>query len=138
MSSRSPLRWDRTVLVSQLVSGVACLLVSVAWIGPGLFVIGTAYVVAASALLGAVYARESLTYAQEALAWAPPWLLAVALWAFLAAQFDGGSSESDWLLELWFGLAIATPSYLVWQLLALAVRQVMAGGAPVRDGVSRD
>lgn len=138
MSSRGPLKFERTVLVSQLAAGAACLLVGLAWIGPGLFVIGTAYVVAASAILGAVYARENLTYAQEALAWATPWLLAVALWAFLAAQSDGGSSESDWLLELWFGLAIATPCYLVWQLLALAVRQVMSGAAPVRDGVSRD
>ena len=109
------------------------------WAGrPGLFLIGTTYVVAASVFLGAVYVRESLTYAQEALAWATPWLVAVALWALLAAQVDGGSSESGWLLELWLGLAIATPGYLVWQLLALAVRQVMAGAAPVRYDVSRD
>lgn len=139
MSSRSlPLTVDRLLLVSNLASGAACLLVGLAWIGPGLFVIGMAYVVAASVFLGAVYARESLTYAQEALAWTTPWLGSVVLWAWLAAQVGGGSSEPPWLMELWFGLVIATPCYLLWQLLALAIRQVMAGAAPVRDGVSRD
>lgn len=126
-SSRSSLRVDRPVLLSNLIAGAALLLVAVVWIGPWVPVIGVAYVVAGSMFLAAVHARrEALTYGQEALAWATAWLVAVALWALIGSQIGGVDSGSGWPLNLVFGLVIATPSYLVWQIVALAVRQFMA------------
>src|SRR5690606_24265726 len=89
-----------------------------------LAVLGAAYVAAASVFLAAVYARRALTRRQEAAAWVAPWLAAVALWTWVLAGVEGGTSS--WLLAVWFGLVVATPCYLAWQALALAVRQLMA------------
>jgi hypothetical protein len=71
--------------------------------------------------LAAVYARDALTWRQEVLAWATPWAVAVGLWTEIGAAFG----EPSWL-SLWFGLLIATPCYLAWQIVALAVRQLLA------------
>lgn len=133
-------RLDRPVLVSNIVSGALWLLLLAApwpdrfgsWV---LFGIGAVYVVAGSVFLAAVYAREILTMGQEALAWAIPWLVAVALWAVLLAATFLENSVSDWLMALYGGLSIATPCYLAWQIVALAVRQLMgwlSGPAPSR------
>ncbi len=120
-------RFDPPVLVSNLVSGAACLLLTFPFVpSPPLFLIGAVYVAAASAFLAAVCAREALTRRQEALAWVVPWLVAVALWAAVGAGIEGGNSGSGWLLWGWFGLCLGTPCYLEWQIGALAVRQLMA------------
>jgi hypothetical protein len=127
------LKVDRPVLVSNLIAGVVWLLLAVLWIGPWLPIVGALYVVAGSVFLAAVYMRDTLSHGQEALAWATPWLVAVALWALVGAQIGGGYSASGWLLDVWFGFMVATPCYLVWQVLALALRQFMAwrsGTAP--------
>jgi hypothetical protein len=119
---------DRRVLVGNLVSGALWLLLLAgpwgAVQGWGLFLVGTAYVAAGSVFLAATYGRDALTRRHEALAWAAPWLAAVALWALVGAGIGGGSS--GWLLPLWFGLLIGTPCYLAWQIVALAVRQLLA------------
>lgn len=123
-------RLDRSVLVSSIVSGALWLLLPAvlwsdqfgSWV---LFGVGAVYVVAGSVFLAAVYAREVLTMGQEALAWAAPWLVAVALWTLLLAAFDFESSVSSWLLALFAGLCIGTPCYLAWQIVALAVRQLV-------------
>lgn len=133
-------RLDRPVLVSNIVSGALWLLpLAVPWGGGfGSWVlvgIGAVYVVAGSVFLAAVYAREVLTMGQEALAWATPWLVAVALWTVLLAAIFFENSVSDWLLALFVGLAIGTPCYLAWQIVALAVRQLvgwLSGTAPSR------
>jgi hypothetical protein len=116
-------RLDGPVLVSNLVSG-ALLLVVLAFLAWPLAVVGAAYVAAASVFLAAVYTRKALTRRQEATAWAAPWLAAVALWTWVGAGIEGGASSS--FLTLWFGLVFATPSYLGWQALALAARQLLA------------
>ena len=116
-------RLDRPVLVGNLVSG-ALWLALLAFDSPVLSLVGAAYVAAGSVFLAAIYAREALTRRQEALAWAAPWLVAVALWTWIGASVEGGTSGV--LLTLWFGLVIATPCYLAWQLVALAVRNLVA------------
>ena len=124
-------RLDRPVLVSNLLSGALWLspLTLLSW---PLFLIGAVYVVAGSVFLGAVYAREDLTRPQEALAWTAPWLAAVLLWMVIAAGFSFANPASYYPAFLGFGLVIGTPSYLAWQVVALAVRQFMtwrAGGS---------
>jgi hypothetical protein len=131
-------RLDRSVLVSSIVSGALWLLLVAAlwsdrfgsWV---LFGMGAVYVAAGSVFLAAVYACEVLTMGQEALAWVTPWLVAVALWTLLLAAFDFENSVSSWLLALFAGLCIGTPCYLAWQIVALAVRQLvgwLSGTAP--------
>ncbi|QIX28274.1 hypothetical protein ncot_18015 [Nocardioides sp. JQ2195] len=121
-TQQTPGRVDGPVLVSNLVAG-ACFLVVLALLSWPLAVLGAVYVAAASVCLAAVYARPALTRRQEAAAWVVPWLVAVALWAWVGgAGTDGGT----WLLNVWFGFVIATPCYLVWQTSALAVRQLLA------------
>lgn len=119
-------RLDGPVLVSNLVSGAFLLLV-LAFLSWPLAVVGAAYVAAASVFLAAVYARTALSRRLEAAAWVAPWLAAVALWTWVAAGIEGGTST--WLLTAWFGLVIATPCYLGWQAVALAVRQLLASRA---------
>lgn len=121
-------RLDRPVLVSNLAVGALGLLV-LAFMSWPVAVLGAVYVVAASVFLAAVYARETLTRRQEALAWAVPWLLATALWSWIIAASDPGNEggTSGWLAAVWFGLVIATPSCLAWQLGALAVRATRYG-----------
>lgn len=117
-------RLDRSVLVGDLVAG-ALLLVVLALLATWVLVLlGAAYVVAASVLLAAFYGRGSFSRRQEALVWVVPWLGAVLLWMWVGAQIGGGSATLS-LLNLWFGLVVATPCYLAWQLLAVAVRQLV-------------
>jgi hypothetical protein len=126
-------RLDRPVLVGNLVSGAALCLLPLAFGSWPLSLIGAVYVAAASVFLAAVYAREALTRGQEALAWATPWLVAVSLWTLLIAGFGSLSSVSGWFFSLIFGLCIGTACYLAWQILALAVRQLvgwLSGTAP--------
>jgi hypothetical protein len=123
-------RLDRSVLVGSIVSGALwLLLVAVLWSDQFgswvLFGMGAVYVAAGSVFLAAVYAREALTMGQEALAWVAPWLVTVALWTLLLAAFDFENSVSSWLLALFAGLCIGTPCYLAWQIVALAVRQLV-------------
>ncbi len=81
--------------------------------------IGAAYVAVGSVVLAAVYARETLNTRQEIGSWAGVWLLAVALCAWIIFT-------PSILLAVVFGaLALGTVCFLVWQLLALAVRQVL-------------
>jgi hypothetical protein len=128
---RAPARLDRRVLTANLIAGAMWLLL-LAFASWPLALIGAAYVAAGSVFLAAVLARDTLTRRQEALAWAAPWLVAVALWTWLGAETDGGTSYG--LQTLWFGLVIATGCYLAWQIVALAVRQLMAWRAgPASD-----
>ncbi len=118
-------RLDRPVLVGNLVSG-GLWLSPLAFLSPILFVIGAVYVVSGSVFLAAVYARPVLTGKQEVLAWVAPWLLAVALWAVLIGSSEFQNTVSHYLVALGVGLFIATPCYLAWQIVALAVRQFLA------------
>jgi len=119
---RTPaVRLDRPVLAGNLASG-AVLLAGGAVLSWPLALVGAAYVVAASVFLAWAYARAQLTRRQEAAVWAVPWLAAVALWWWVAAGIAGGPS----LLDLWLGLVVGTGCYLVWQVLALAARRLIA------------
>ena len=117
-------RFARPVLVGNLVAGAVWLLLLAAFGAWVLSLIGAVYVAVSSVFLAAVYGCDSLTVRQEVLAWVTPWLLAVTLWIWVGAGVEGATSS--WLLTLWFGLLIGTGCYLAWQLLALAVRQLMA------------
>lgn len=129
-TARQP-RLDRPVLAGNLVSGVLWLLVLALLGSWPLSLIGAAYVVAGSVFLAAVYAQDALTMRQEALAWAAPWLVAVAMWWVIFVQV-GGEPLGPYVLlaALWPALIIATPCFLAWQLVALAVRQLMAWKSP--------
>ncbi len=59
-------------------------------------------------------------------AWTAPWLAAVALWTDLVLGIDFEFAVSHYLFGLYVGLLIGTPCYLAWQIVALAVRQLMA------------
>jgi hypothetical protein len=126
------------VLVGNLVSGAVWLWpLAVPWTGIAswpMFVLGAVYVVAAGVFLAAVYARPVLTRRQEVLAWIAPWLAAVALWAVLIGSSEFENTVSHYLLALGVGLIIASPLYLVWQIVALAVRQLIAWRS---DGATR-
>lgn len=127
-------RLDRPALVSNILSGALwLLLLAVPGLGPfdgwTLLLIGAAYVIAGSVFFAAVYARCVLTRGQEVLAWIAPCLVAVALWASIGAGIDFENSVSGWFLTLFFGLYIGTPCYLVWQTVALVIRQLMAWGS---------
>lgn len=91
-----------------------------------LFVVGAVHVLFCSVFLAALYARPVLTRNQEVLAWVAPWLVAVALWAGLIGLTEFENSVSHYLMALRVGMVIATPCYLVWQVVALAVRQLLA------------
>jgi hypothetical protein len=120
----APPRVNRLILISHLVAGMVCQLLLVALGLWPLAVIGAGYVAVGSVVLAAVYAREMLTPRQEIGSWAGIWLLAVALWAWIL--FTPGI-----LLGLLFGaLAVGTVCFLVWQLLALAVRQLLVSRHP--------
>jgi len=116
---------DRPVLISNLISGAVCLapLAILSW---PLLLIGGLYVVAGAVFLSAVYGRSVLTRRLEVLAWIVPWIGAVALWSLLVGSSEFGNSVSHYLFGLYAGVLIATPSYLVWQMVALAARQFMA------------
>ena len=88
-----------------------------------LALMGLAYVVLVSLFFAVVYQRPTMSRRGEAAVWAGPWLVAVALWTWTGHGIEGGTSS--WPLTVWFGLAIATPCYLVWQALSLAVRQAL-------------
>jgi len=122
-TQQTPDSLDGPVFVSNVVAG-ALFLVLLAFLAWPLAVVGGCYVAAASLFLAWVYARPALTRRQEAAAWVAPWLAAVALWAWVLGGIDGGTST--WFLTALFGLVVATPCYLAWQALALAVRQLLA------------
>lgn len=96
-----------------------------------LAVIGAGYVAVGSVVLAVAYARETLTPWQEIGSWLGTWLLAVALWAWIGYEPGFGTL----LGALGFGFAIGTACFLVWQVVALAVRQVLvATSSSRRDG----
>jgi len=126
-------RLDRPTLVSNLVSGTLWLSpLAFPWSGTAvvgwpLFLIGAVYVVAGSLFLAVVYAHEARTTRQEVLAWIAPWLGAVALWMLIVIGVDFENAVSHYLFALYVGLLIATPCYLAWQIVALAIRQFLPG-----------
>jgi hypothetical protein len=125
----APARLDRAVLVGNLVSGAVWLWpLAVPWAlnSLPLFVLGTVYVLVCSVFLAAVYARPVLSRNQEVLAWVTPWLVAVALWAVLLVGTDFENTVWHYLTAISVAMFIATPCYLVWQISALAVRQLLA------------
>lgn len=117
---------NRDVLVSNLVAGGGLALLSLFFVGWGLPLVAMVYVGVSSMFLATTYARSSLSMKHEFLAWIAPWLLAVTLWTLVGASVEGPSGA---VLNLWFGFIVGTGCYLVWQMLALAVRQVLAARA---------
>ena len=115
-------RWDRTVLLSNVISGAGWV-VGLALLSWPLALVGAAYVAAGSVVLAACYAHDAPTRRREALAWATPWVAAVALWTWMFSGVSEGLLGR--LLSLVFAAVIATLCYLAWQLSALAVRQVL-------------
>ncbi|MGB0098652.1 MAG: hypothetical protein WBP61_00090 [Nocardioides sp.] len=133
-------RFDHPVLVSNLASGALWLLVPAALGAWPLSLIGGGYVLAGSLFLAAVYAGGSLSTKQEALTWVAPWLVAIALWALILTGLGSGGSAPELLIALGVGTVVATPCYVAWQAVALAIRQFMSWrhGTPVEDSAPKD
>lgn len=126
-------RFDRPVLVSNLVSGaVWCTLIAVASWPVALLVL--AYVLAVALFLAAVYARPALSRRQEALAWVAPWLVGVGLFLALLAGVDDGDGPAT-LAGFVSAAVVASVLFVGWQLVSLAVRQLMAWRRSVRGGL---
>lgn len=125
-SPRHRARFDRSVLVSNVVAGALWLLLPAALRAWPLSLIGALYVGAASLFLAAVYSHQVLGAAHEALAWAAPWLAAVGLWAVLIGEVEFGESSSHGFGSVLAGLVVGTLCFLCWQGLALAIRQFLA------------
>lgn len=124
-TQQPPGRLDGPVLVSNLVAGGFLLGVLAVSSWP-LALMGATYVAAASVFLAAVYARPALRRSQEAAAWVALWVAAIALWTGVLVGIAG---PATWFLNARIALVIATPSYVGWQALALAVRQLLASRA---------
>lgn len=133
-TSPAPTRLDGRVLAGNLIGGLF-MMIFLAFLSWPLALMGAVYVGVASVFFAAVYARPALSRIQEVMAWVAPWLVLAALWTWIAAATDAGTSS--WLLVVGFGFMIATPCYLSWQAAALAVRQVLASrGRPMAGGSS--
>jgi hypothetical protein len=119
-------RLDRRILVSNLVAGAVWLwpLAFASW---PLLLMGAAYVGTASVFLGAVYAREVRTPTLETAAWITPWLVAAGLWVWLMIGIEFENTVSHYAVGLGVGLFVATICYLLWQAVALMLRQVWPG-----------
>ncbi len=128
-------RLDRPVLVGNLGSGAIFLALTLGIGGPVLFLIGAAYVVAGSVFFAAAYARGALSVRQELFTWVAPWLAAVALWAVVISQVSGADQGTGTprVSAVAIALMLGTGCYLAWQIVALAIRQLMAwrSGRPV-------
>lgn len=133
LRARTTVHPDRSVLVSNLLSGALWLLLLVPWSEPAepggwlLVVSGAACIAGASVLLAAAYGRECVTRHQEAGSWVAAWLVPVAAWTVVSASMDNEDAPAlaSWGLAVCVGLVIGTGCFLVWQLVALAVRQLM-------------
>ena len=110
------------VLVAALASGAFWTALSAFTVAWPLVALAAGYVVVASAFLAAVYGRGEPTPRQEASAWIASWALAVVLWwsVLLAGPDDAVNGAG----ALGAGLLLATGCFLVWQLGALALRQL--------------
>jgi hypothetical protein len=117
---------NRSILLSNLIAGPVWLLPLFVLLAHwSMLLVVTMYVVAGSVFLAAVYAHEVVTRRQEALAWIGSWLVSVALWFFMGIGLSGENTVWGYLLCLFDALLVATPCYLAWQMVALAVRQLM-------------
>ncbi|GAB3995267.1 hypothetical protein [Nocardioides marmoraquaticus] len=114
------MRLDRPVLVSSLVAGSLWSLVPVIWLGAWvLAVIGLGYVVVVSLFFAAACSRP-LTIRQEAAVWLVPWVVAVAVWFAVLSPIDGPG-----VFAFLLALLLATPAYVVWQLTAVLLRELV-------------
>lgn len=132
------MRLDDRVLVGGLVAGGL-------WLVPMLFLawpvtlVGGAYVVVASVFLAAAYGRRPLARRQELLVWVAPWLLLVAWWLGVFWLTGGDDPEGEGVTidgAVWAGAiaaVLATICFLIWQLTALAVREVLRWFEPDDD-----
>jgi hypothetical protein len=131
-------RIDRPVLVSNAISGALWIIVALLpwngadydWSSLPLALVPTAYVAGMSWYLGSVYGRDALTVAQEAVAWIVPWLVGVALWSVLTVGLMFVNTPGHWAGGIAWALAVATPCYLAWQVVALVIRQLLSSRAP--------
>lgn len=114
-------RPDR-LFVSQVVAGVVLLGVLSVLSWP-LALIGLVYVMLASLFFSFAYRHAPLARDREALVWLSPWLVAVALWLWVFRNVEDGDSSRP--LSVFGAVLVATVCYLGWQLLALAVRQLL-------------
>lgn len=110
--------WDRVVLYGNLVAGALWLVVLVLQMWP-LAVPFAVQVAIGAPFLAVAYARGPMPPRQEALVWAVGWLSGVMVWAIVFRLMGGGG------LSLAYGLLPGTIFYILWQLTALGMRQLL-------------
>ena len=119
-------RFDRPVLVSNLLSGAVWLIVPTLTGAWAVTVVGLAYVVPASLFLARAHARGVAGRRRRVLVWSVVWLAAVLLWGTLIASLEFSNSPGDYVAGVTGGLLFGTMSVIAWQLVALAIRRFQA------------
>lgn len=123
--SRPRATLDRRILLGNLASGVLWLVPATVMSWPiGLF--GAAYVVVASLFFALAYAREPRSTRQQLSIWAVPWVAAMLLWIWIIGPIGPSSSGVDVVLDVLGSCLVGTLCFLVWQLVAAAIHQLLA------------
>jgi len=121
-----PQRFDRAVLVSNLLSGTVWLAVPTLTGAWAVTVVGLVYVVPASLVLARAHAVGIGTRGRQALVWFVVWFAAVLLWGALIASLEFSNSPGDYIAGVTGGLLFGTVTVLAWQVVALAIRRFQA------------
>jgi hypothetical protein len=119
-------RFDRPVLVSNLLSGAVWLAVPTLTGAWAVTVVGLAYVVPAAFFLSWAHAGGIGSGRRRTTVWLVVWLAAVLLWGVLTASLEFTGSSGDYVAGVTGGLLFGTVSVLAWQVVALAVRRFQA------------
>lgn len=122
---------DRAALFGNLTSGALWLAILGGPAGIWLVAGGAIYVVVASLFIAAMFAREPLTLSQKAITWGLPWIVAVALWTYVASGIDSGMSDLNCSTNLGIGLLIATFLFAAWQAIAFWGKAILEAGRSV-------
>src|SRR5690349_4152553 len=119
-------RFDRPVLVSNLLSAAVWLAVPTLTGAWAVTVVGLAYAVPASFFLARAHARGLGSRRHQALTWFVVWFAAALLWGTLIASLEFTNSSGDYVAGITGGLLFGTMSVIAWQVVAGLVRRFQA------------
>ena len=116
-------RFDRPVLVSNLLSGAVWLAVPTLTGAWAVTLVGLAYVVPASLFLARAHARGIGSRRRQAGVWFVVWLVAALVWGVLIASLEFTNSTGDYVAGVTGGLLFGTMSVIAWQVVAVLIRR---------------
>ena len=123
----------RRIFASHFLAGMFCLLVGAPpWGGMGsalLFGIGAVYVVVGGWVFARVYSQPAMSRRRELAALGGVWLGACVIWTVLVSDIGSGASVDRLGVQVaqtvGFGTFLGTVLFLVWQIAALIIRQLI-------------